>query len=217
MTKKTKSTYAISRRRRAGIITLCLLLAGVFIWLDHSLIRHRWRLRPKSEEQARVYDFEKYHAKIFTVVNVVDGDTVDIDIPDGRYAQTRMRLWGVDTPETKSEEYGVMYFGPEATEFTEKLTLREPVTIYLDGGNNTRDKYGRLLAYMQLPDSRFLNEVLVAEGFAYADLRFRHSFYNKYQQLEASARSLKKGLWQKATREQLPEWLQRERPKLLLK
>ena len=216
MTKKKKSTYAISRRRQTGIITLCLLLAGVFIWFDNSSIRHKWRLQPKSEEQARAYDFEKYHAKIFTVVNVVDGDTIDIDVPDGRYDQTRMRLWGIDTPETKSEEYGVMYFGPEAAEFTKKFTLRKPVTIYFDGGNNTRDKYGRLLAYAQLPDGRFLNEVLVAEGFAYADLRFRHSFYNKYQQLEAGARSLTKGLWRKVSREQLPEWLQREKPNLLL-
>jgi endonuclease YncB( thermonuclease family) len=61
-----------------------------------------------------------------------------------------------------------------------------------------------------------LNEVLVAEGFAYADLRFRHSFYNKYKQLEATARSQKKGLWKEVTRSQLPEWLQRKKPNLLL-
>jgi len=217
LTKKTKSTYAISRRQRAGIITLCLLLAGVFIWFDRSSIRHKWRLQPKSEEQARAYDFEKYHVKKFTVVNVVDGDTIDIDVPDGQYAQTRMRLWGIDTPETKSEEYGVMYFGPEAADFTTKLAFGKQVTVYLDNGNRTRDKYGRLLTFVKLLDNGFLNEVLVSEGFAYADLRFHHSFYNKYQQLEASARSLKKGLWQKATREQLPTWLQRERPNLLNK
>lgn len=79
-----------------------------------------------------------------------------------------------------------MYFGPEAAEFTKQLSFGKHVTIYLDTSNRTRDKYERLLAYVQLPDDRFLNEVLVAEGFAYADVRFRHSFYNKYKQLEAS-------------------------------
>jgi len=212
-----KSIYAMSRSRQTGIFIVCLLLASIFIWLDHSSIRRRWQPQPKSEEHVRAYDFEKYHAKTFTVVNVVDGDTIDIDMPDGQYNRTRIRLWGIDTPETKSEEYGVMYFGPEATEFTKKLAHEKLVTIYLDTTNPTRDKYGRLLAYVQLPDERFLNEVLVSEGFAYADLRFRHSFYNKYQQLEASARSLKKGLWEKVKREQLPEWLQRERPNLLNK
>ena len=44
----------------------------------------------------------------------------------------------------------------------------------------------RLLAYIELPDGRFLNEELLSEGFAYADLRFRHSYYQKYQQLEAA-------------------------------
>lgn len=214
--KNKKSIYAMSRRRRTGIIIMCLLAAGFFIWLDHSPIRQYWQPQPKSEERVRAYDIEKYHTKTFAVVNVVDGDTIDIDISDGQYDQTRIRLWGVDTPETKEPNIPVQYFGPEAAEFTKKLALATPVTIYLDIQNSTRDKYGRLLAYVKLQDSRFLNEVLVSEGFAYADLRFSHNFYNKYQQLEASARSLKIGLWQKVTREQLPEWLQRERPNLLL-
>jgi len=204
-----KIGYAMSRRRRTGTIILCLLLAGVFIW--------PLRKQGLPATDGKPSDLEKYHAKTATVVNVVDGDTIDIDIPDGRYKHTRIRLWGIDTPETKSEEYGVMYYGPEAAEFTKKLTFGKPVTIYLDTMKHTRDKYERLLAYIQLPDGRFLNEVLLSEGFGYADLRFRHSFYNKYQQLEASARSLKKGLWEKVTREQLPEWLQRERQDLLRK
>jgi micrococcal nuclease len=211
-----KSTYAMSKRRQTGLIILCLLLTAVFIWFDHSSTKPTWRYNTESEGRLKAYDVEKYQSKTFSIVNVVDGDTIDIDIPDGRFNHTRIRLWGVDTPETKSKEYGVMYYGPEASEFTKKLSLRKAVTIYLDTTKHTRDKYDRLLAYIQLPDGVFLNEVLLSEGFAYADLRFRHSFYNKYQQLEASARSLKKGLWENVTRQQLPEWLQRERPKLLL-
>jgi endonuclease YncB( thermonuclease family)/uncharacterized RDD family membrane protein YckC len=153
-------------------------------------------------EQTSLQDSEKYHAKTFTVVNVVDGNTADVDVPDGKYEHTRIRLWGIDKPETKGDRPGVMNFGPQAAEFITKLTLGKPVTVYLDVANRTRDEYGRLLAYVQLPDGKFLNEVLVAEGFAYADLRFRHSFYNKYRQLEANARSQKKGLWQKITLEQ---------------
>ena len=204
----------MSRRRRSAIFAVCLLLFAVLIWLDHSPFRHKWQPKPKSEEQAKAYDFEKYHAKTFTVAGVVDGDTIDIDIPDGEYDRTRIRLWGIDTPETKNPKLGVMYFGPEAAEFTKKLALGKQVTVYLEE-HRTRGYYGRLLAYVQLPDRRFLNEVLLTEGFAYADLRFRHSFFNKYKQWEASARSGKKGLWEKVTREQLPEWLQERMPNLL--
>jgi len=205
----------MSRRWRTGTIVLCLLAIVVFVWLDHSHIRSKWQPQPKSDEQAKANDFEKYHAKTFSVVKVIDGDTIDIDIPDGNNISTRIRLWGIDTPETKNPNVGVMYFGPEAAEFAGKLVHGKLVTVYLDEGNNTRGKYGRLLAYVKLPNDGFLNEVLLTEGYAYADVRFRHSLYNKYGQLESSARSLKKGLWEKVTREQLPEWLQRMNPNLL--
>ena len=209
MSKQNKIRYAMSRRRLTGIIIFCLALASVFIWLDHSPVVRNWQRQPKAAEQTKAGDFEKYHAKTFTVINVVDGDTIDIDIPDGQYEHTRIRLWGIDTPETKHPRIGVMYFGPEASEFTKELTLGKPVTIYLEE-HRTRDKYKRLLAYVQMPDKSFLNEVLLSEGFAYADTRFQHSFYHKYQQLEAAARSQKKGLWEKVTPEQMPEWRQRK-------
>lgn len=208
----------MSRHKKAGIITLCLILAVVFIWLDHRSLRRRGRQRPKSEEQARTYDLEKYHKKTFTVVKVVDGDTIDIDIDDSNTNYTRIQLWGIDTPETKNQDTGVMYFGPEAAEFTTKLVLNKQICVYLDA-TRTRGNYGRLLAYVQLPDDGFLNEVLLAEGFAYAyaDLRFRHSLYQKYKQLESSARRQQKGLWEKVTWEQLPKWLQTKKPDLLVR
>jgi endonuclease YncB( thermonuclease family) len=197
----------MSRRRKNGIVFLCLMVLVFLVWLDHSLIAHRWQQIPKSEEQAKASDLEKYHVREFTVINVSDGDTFDIDIPDGHYQSTRIRLLGIDTPETGGEESGVMYFGPEAAEFTKKLILGKSVTVYLDSPNPTRGKYGRLLAYVKLLDGRFLNEVLLTEGYAYADSRFSHSFFNKYRQLQSRARSSKKGLWQNVTTDQMPKWL----------
>jgi len=105
-----------------------------------------------------------------------------------------------------------MYFSRESTESAQRLVLGKTVALYLDQKHNTRDKYGRLLAYVELPEGTFLNEWLVSEGYAYADLRFQHSYYQKYQQCEAAARALNKGLWARARREDLPEWLRRMRP-----
>ena len=204
--EQDRPAFTMSRRRRNGIVFLCLLILIFLVWLDHGLFGRRWQLTAKSEEQAKAYDLEKYHGKEFTVLNVIDGDTFDIDIPDGRNQSTRIRLLGIDTPETGGEESGVMYFGPQAAEFTKKLILGKSVTVYLDSPNPTRGKYGRLLAYVKLPDGNFLNEVLLTEGYAYADSRFSHSFYNKYRQLQSRARSGKKGLWQNVTPDQLPEW-----------
>ena len=216
LAKKKKNTFAMSRRRRAIIAGLCLLVFCVLVWLDHSDISLRPQPEKLSAEELKSADFKKYHAGTFTVVNVVDGDTFDIDIPDGDKELTRIRLRGVDTPETKNPKVGVMYFGPEAAEFVKELTLGKKVTVYLAAERETRGYYGRLLAYVQLGDGRFLNEVLLSEGYAYAEVRFKHGLYHKYQQLESAARGQKKGLWANVTREQLPQWLQKRKPKFLL-
>jgi micrococcal nuclease len=179
-----------------------------YAFLDHSCVSRSVTKSIQSAQQ-ETGDIAKYHGKIFTVTKVIDGDTIDIDIPDGNYNHTRIRLWGVDTPETKDPRTGPMYFGKEASDFATKLALGKRVTIYLEKEKNSRDKYHRLLAYIQLPDGTFLNEVLLSEGFAYADLRFKHGLYNKYKQLESVARNQKKGLWANITPEQMPKWRQK--------
>jgi len=217
LARKKKTIYAMSRRGRNLALGVVLLSAALLVLLDRSPLRHQWQAPHKSDNPPRTCDNEKYHDKIFTVVNVVDGDTIDIDLPDAEHDRTRIRLLGIDAPETRSENPVVRAQGREAAEFARKLSLGKQVTVYLDEGSNTRGKYGRLLAYVRLPDGGFLNEVLLTEGYAYADLRFRHSLYNKYRQLQALAHSRKKGLWEKPTREQLPQWLQEREPNLLAK
>jgi endonuclease YncB( thermonuclease family) len=149
------------------------------------------------------------------VTRVVDGDTLYIAAPDGGHPTTKVRLLGVDAPETGAGTQKPRYYAPEATEFARQAALGRSVTVYLDEGGRTRGNYGRLLAYVELPDAAILNDRLLLEGYAYADLRFRHSRYQKYQQFEATARSQQKGLWAEVSRDQLPDWLQRMQPDLL--
>jgi micrococcal nuclease len=186
---------------------------ALLILFDNTYINHKWRSQSSTDKQIHVADLQKYHAGFFTVINIVDGDTLDIDVPDGRSEHTRIRLLGIDAPE-KMTKSGAMYFAFEAKEYTKKIALGKQVEIYLDQTNNTRGKFGRLLAYVKLPDGGFLNEILLNEGFAYADLRFPHSFYNKYKQLESRARSSKKGLWLNVVPDQYPEWLREKKRRL---
>jgi len=160
-------------------------------------------------------DWRKYHNQTFTVLEVIDGDTLDVDIPDGKFPDTRVRLLGVDTPETKHPKVGLMYYGPEASEFTKRMALGKTVTLRLDTVGDIRDRYGRLLAYVVLPDGKVLNAELIAEGYGYAYLSFPHSESVLYEALMEQAMAEKKGLWQKATRDNLPKWLRSKRPDLL--
>lgn len=98
-----------------------------------------------------------------TVDHVVDGDTVSLII-DG--VKERVRLIGIDTPETKRENYPIECFGPEATEFTQSL-LPEGREVYVERDVEARDQYGRLLLYLYLVDTGlFVNLEIVRQGYA---------------------------------------------------
>ncbi len=98
-----------------------------------------------------------------TVVRVVDGDTVDIDVLGTR---ERVRLIGIDTPETKKENTPVQCYGPEASAFTESL-LPTGTAVHLQRDVEARDVYGRLLAYVyRADDGLFVNLSIVDGGYA---------------------------------------------------
>lgn len=208
--------YAMSRRRRLGLLILAGLVTVSVIWLDRNAGRPlRHVMAVKGIAGTGNNDHYKYHSKSFKVVNVVDGDTVDLDIHDGKYDHTRVRLLGVDTPETKSERYDVMYYGPEATEFVKKLVSGKRVTVILDSISPSRDRYGRLLAWLEIKNGVCVNAEIVRGGFGYTDLRFDNDRFDEFVQLQEAAVSGKVGLWKEVTKKQLPTWLQREKPRIL--
>ena len=151
-------------------------------------------------------DFARYHDRIFAVTRILDGDTFEIDAPDGSYASTRVRLWGVDSPETAHGPNDAMHYGPEASAFARRLLSGRSVRILLCD-RQTRDKYDRLLAYAVLETTgENFNELLLSEGMAYADWRFPHPLSNEFKKRERDARKNGIGLWADITPEQMPFW-----------
>ncbi len=154
-------------------------------------------------------DLAIYHGGIFRVVNVIDGDTFDIDVPDDQYRHTRIRLWGVDTPETAERVGEGMHYGPEASAFAKKTLLGKHVRIELSP-LQTRGKYGRLLVYVYSTSTdTMFNERLILLGLGYADLRFDHVYKPQFKALEKRARHSGAGLWKNVTLADMPEWRQR--------
>ncbi len=153
--------------------------------------------------QAPRSDWEKYHARQFKVGRIIDGDTLDVDCPDGRYSRTRIRLLGVDTPETVKPDTPVEHFGPEACRFITSAAMDRTVTLKLNR-MRTRDTYNRLLAYVILPDGLNLNEQIIATGHGYADPRFRHPLMRDFKQAQVEAMKARRGLWEEATDADLP-------------
>ena len=105
----------------------------------------------------------------------------------------KVRLIGVDTPETVHPTKEVEAYGQEASSFTKaQLTDKE---IKLEFDVEERDKYGRLLAYVWLGDKLF-NEVLVAEGYAQvATYPPNVKYVDRFTAAQKQAREANKGLW----------------------
>jgi micrococcal nuclease len=97
------------------------------------------------------------------VVAVIDGDTIEVAV-GGR--TERVRLLGIDTPESVDPRRPVECHGPEASALTRQL-LPEGTALLLERDQEARDHYGRLLAYVfRRDDGLFVNEAVLAAGEA---------------------------------------------------
>ena len=115
------------------------------------------------------------------VVGVVDGDTIDV-LHNGK--GKRVRLYGIDCPEKKQP------YGKKAKWFTSDLAFRKIVTVIV----KARDRYGRMIGEVILPNGKSLNRELVRAGYAW--------WYRTYtpkdielMNLQKTSKGLNAGLW----------------------
>lgn len=132
-------------------------------------------------------------ADLVEIVKVVDGDTVDIDL-DGH--TERVRLIGVNTPETKHPTKPVECFGPEASAYMTQL-LPKGTTVRIERDVEARDRYGRMLLYLYLgSDNLFINLDLVARGYGTPMSIEPNTFHrNDFVRAAAQAEAANVGLW----------------------
>jgi micrococcal nuclease len=126
------------------------------------------------------------------VLRVVDGDTILVAAGGG---SERVRLIGVDTPESVKPGTPVQCFARRASAFTHALLDGGQVRLVYDA--ERRDRYGRLLAYVyRARDGLFVNTELVRDGYARTlTIAPNTRFAERFAALAAAARHAGKGLW----------------------
>ena len=147
--------------------------------------------RTGTGEQARQHE----EAGQATVTKVADGDTIHVRV-GGK--EEKVRLIGIDTPETHGPGGLRECFGPEATRRAEDL-LPAGTTVRLVRDVEPRDRYGRLLAYVyRTADGLFVNMALAGEGYA-ATLTYppNVAFAKEFDAATRTARRADRGLWQR--------------------
>ena len=128
----------------------------------------------------------------YQVVEVYDGDTIGVHM-DG--TTEKIRLIGVDTPETHHPSKPVQCFGQAASDYTTKNLSGKTVRLEADPMGDNRDRYDRLLRYVYLPDGTLWNKKLISDGYGFAYTSFAFSKSTDFKQAEQTARQTNAGLW----------------------
>ena len=129
----------------------------------------------------------------YTAVKVVDGDTIHVDANGQRL---KIRMIGLDTPESVDPRKPVQCFGLEASAQAKTILGGQPVYLQTDPSQHSVDRFGRTLAYVWTESGRLFNLDMIADGFAH---EFTYDLPYRYQQdfraAENDARTQERGLW----------------------
>jgi micrococcal nuclease len=185
--------YRTSRHARSaawavvtgGFLVLVLLFGGI----SNAVSRHAESTSSGGPSSTSHGAGQTDHHATVKVRRVVDGDTIDIS--PSVEGLSRVRLIGMDTPEVY---FGTQPYGPEASAFAKRELDGERVGLELDV--QKIDPYGRLLAYVYLPDGRMFNERLLREGYAQvATFPPNVKYQERFLEAQREAREANRGLW----------------------
>ncbi len=138
--------------RAYQFLLTALLFATLVYQKETGVVLPTGQVPSQSDREATISD-----RNVARVVRVIDGDTFEID------GGERVRLIGIDTPESVKPDAPAECFGKEASEYLKSLV--EGKEVRLERDRTDRDRYARLLRYAYLGDI-FINEQLVREGYA---------------------------------------------------
>jgi len=113
----------------------------------------------------------EYHVK--KVTNVVDGDTIDVEIDLGFDISfsSRVRLAGIDTPESRTTDKAEKVLGLEAKEYVKSKIKDAKEVVIKTEKMDSSEKYGRILGWVFLDGSKIsINEQMIADGYAWGYL-----------------------------------------------
>jgi endonuclease YncB( thermonuclease family) len=186
------------RRRIAGVsfLTAATLISVPITTVHHDEIKpvesQQQRMRKKSTESR----LSILSGQVpITLVDTIDGDTIKVRV-NGKRETVRYLL--IDTPESKKPGMCVQPYAKEAYVKNNELVKSGRLTMELEE-ENTRDSYGRLLAYVYV-DGKSVQETLLKEGYARVGYIMNppYKYLDLYRDDESLAKENKVNIWGKS-------------------
>ncbi len=169
------------RRKKAVRILVLTIIASTL-----ALLQQRGYLQSVTQTA------EQYQPGLYQVVSFADGDTITVNMNG---AEEKVRLIGVDTPETHDPRKSVQCFGQAAAAFTKNFIGANRVRLEADPENTNRDRYGRLLRYVYLPNGQLVNAEIIKQGYGFAYVYFPFSKLEEFKGYQRQAEATEQGLW----------------------
>lgn len=163
----------------------------VIAWLIFLALGQHYHWFDEPKQAAIVNQPGLYH-----VTQVFDGDTIAINM-NGK--EEKVRMIGVDTPETHDPRKVVQCFGVAASNFTHQLLENKDVRLEADPLSTNRDRYDRLLRYVYTQDNKFVEQELIQQGYGFAYLGFPFTKSDQFRTWQQEARDNNRGLWNSCT------------------
>jgi micrococcal nuclease len=114
-----------------------------------------------------------YEYRVKKLINVVDGDTIDVEIDLGFdiYITKRVRLAGIDTPESRTTDKFEKSLGLESKARLKQLLSDADLIVIRTEKPNSSEKFGRVLGWLYIDDTKVsINDTLIASGYAWSYL-----------------------------------------------
>lgn len=207
------SSRRFSSRKPTNFLVTLIVAVLILIWgLGREILfpsQKSSRTKNKTSHSQKQVDSSsntnsQSHEKA-DVVRVVDGDTVVI-LLNGQ--EEKVRLIGVDTPESKNNEKArrdssktgesvseIVKLGKEAAQYTKSI-LPKGTKVTVETDVQPRDRYGRLLAYLYLENGEMVNSLIIQNGYAQVmTIPPNVKYEDLFRKLMKEARENNRGLW----------------------
>lgn len=189
-----RDNFSILKVAGAGAVGLLLLFLGREVPVSILTEVLYSDIQPENTNDEDVVVSNTFSSEWYPVEQVIDGDTLRVTVDN---ISESVRVLGINTPETEFSSRGAECFGAEAAQYAKTLLQGTQVRLELDTTQDTRDKYGRLLAYVIMTNSQDFGEKMIQDGYAYEYTYRGNSYKNQklYKNAESRAKESKVGLW----------------------